>query len=192
MENEQVIIICLLVFGASIVVRKLFRNETLNEKLSVIIDKMISESTDQDCKQELKKLKINFNSFVSRLNYFLEKLDSIEYYALDKYIYNDLDVILNTQGKILKHEAENVWGNSLVVKETLKSLSKDIDTDDYKKLKTLWQSDIHHWSWQIVAEIEALELLNNKDVQFDNGKFNTLIDDFKKLLMPKSETQKQD
>jgi hypothetical protein len=192
MENEQVIIICLLVLGASIVVRKLFRNETLNEKLSIIIDKMISESTDQDCKQELKKLKINFNSFVSRLNYFLEKLDSIEYYALDKYIYNDLDVILNTQGKILKHEAEIFWGNSLVVKETLKSLSKDINNDDYKKLKTLWQSDIYNWSWQISVEIEALELLNNKDVKFDNGKFNTLIDDFKKLLMPMSETEKQE
>ena len=117
--------------------------KTLNEKLSIIVDKMIVESDHQETKNTLKNLKMTFNSFTSRLDFFVENLTRLAKDEItDQEKIGKLADLLNSQGKIISKEAIDVWGCHKFINETLKRLKVDANNAEYKSLQFLFNTDM--------------------------------------------------
>lgn len=166
--------------------------KTLNEKLSIIVDKMIVESDHQETKNTLKNLKMTFNSFTSRLDFFVENLTRLAKDEItDQEKIGKLADLLNSQGKIISKEAIDVWGCHKFINETLKRLKVDANNAEYKSLQFLFNTDMYDLSCKIACVIGLFDSLINTDGKFDNRKFWDYINVLHNILWRKLQVVKK-
>ena len=89
---------------------------------------------------------MTFNSFTSRLDFFVENLTRLAKDEItDQEKIGKLADLLNSQGKIISKEAIDVWGCHKFINETLKRLKVDANNAEYKSLQFLFNTDMYRF-----------------------------------------------
>lgn len=166
------------------------KEESINFRLSNLIEKISVKCQFHVTKKILQNLKEDFNCYVERVNWLLENLRSIardkcnEHEKLDR-----LRNLVDITAESIRIGGEEKWGNDEFLFDIRQRLKYILNAENDLDLRTILYSDIMHWAWQVVNIIDKLRELTKVENKFNRYQLLKLIDDLSEISQPSLEEE---
>jgi len=161
------------------------KEETINLRLSNLVEKISVNCLNHETINILTNLKLNFNSFIVRLNFLLENLRQIEKDDCNEYEKcGRLLNLVNFRAECIKMDVQEKWGNEQFLFDIRKRLKYTLNAENEPELRILFYCDLEHWAWQVVNIIDKLRELTKIENKFNRHQFSKLVDDLSAISQP--------